>query len=444
MSNRLPSKETVARLREQYPAGARIELISMDDPCSTLRSGDKGSVSFIDDTGTIFVDWDNGSSLGLVYGVDSYKKSTEPIYKTGAEFWRDTAAGYGLQEADIICGRYLAAQLKMKQPEDERRFCRELFAAMHEDIAGRADPAKLVYPYTLEKAAGRREASYFHRSRELNSECACAVDSAINASCYERDQYNLELAAMSVVQQYGFSRVNAVLAHNLQTHESDGRYSRRNKEWAKGFSLKDGAFHYSYMSAHPILLEDFTKYARKLYDTVDAERFLLPGHPENGIVVQGYEIVRSVAFDDKRGFAIGLNPNAPAEFVCWQFTAENSRRDFSWGTFTTDLGGAADNYAARVMIHMSGGDVREVYNPLAAVEMSPEQNYNQIGGTINNEKARLDLTDGQTREEIEELAPRTLPQEKPSVLEQIREARKNPQPHAPSRSRDKGAPDLEL
>ncbi len=30
------------------------------------------------------------------------------IYKTGADFWRDTAAKYGLEEADGICGRYLA------------------------------------------------------------------------------------------------------------------------------------------------------------------------------------------------------------------------------------------------------------------------------------------------------------------------------------------------
>ena len=34
--------------------------------------------------------------------------------------------------------------------------------------------------------------------------------------------------------------------------------------------------------------------------------------------------------------------------------------------------------------------------------------------------------------------------DKPSVLEQIREARKNPQPHIPAKAREKGAPDLEL
>ena len=84
MRDKLPSKEAVDRLREQYPAGTRIELLSMEDPYSKLRPGDKGSVSDIDSTGTIFVDWDSGSGLGLVYGVDQYRKATEHIQETGA------------------------------------------------------------------------------------------------------------------------------------------------------------------------------------------------------------------------------------------------------------------------------------------------------------------------------------------------------------------------
>ena len=295
-----------------------------------------------------------------------------------------------------------------------------------------------------EKAAERLETSFYHESRERNAECARAIDNAINASCYETYRYNLELAAMSAIQQYGFARVNAVLAHNLQTHNSDGRYSRRNKDWAQGFSLADEAFRYSYMNAHPILLEDFTKHARTLYDAVDAERFLLPGHPEKGTAVHGYNIFHSIAFDDQRGFAMGLNPDASAPLVCWQFTIkDDGARDFYWGTYTDELAVVADNYMARVMVHMDGGAVREVYNPLAAAEMSKEQNYNQINGAINNEKARLDLTDGQTHEEVEVLTPQTLPREKPSVLAQIREARKAPSaPHKEKSAHGKDGPEL--
>ena len=69
-----PSRETAARVRQMYPAGCRVELISMDDPYSKLKPGDRGTVHTVDDTGTVFVRWDNGSGLGVVYGVDRIRK----------------------------------------------------------------------------------------------------------------------------------------------------------------------------------------------------------------------------------------------------------------------------------------------------------------------------------------------------------------------------------
>lgn len=36
-----PSKETVLRIKEQYPPGTRVELICMDDPYSKLKPGDQ-------------------------------------------------------------------------------------------------------------------------------------------------------------------------------------------------------------------------------------------------------------------------------------------------------------------------------------------------------------------------------------------------------------------
>lgn len=63
----------VDRIRSKYPAGSRVELISMDDEYSRLKPGDKGSISFVDDIGTVHVDWDCGSNLGLIPGVDSFR-----------------------------------------------------------------------------------------------------------------------------------------------------------------------------------------------------------------------------------------------------------------------------------------------------------------------------------------------------------------------------------
>lgn len=67
--------ETLKRLREQYPEGCRVELISMNDPYNTsLQQGEQGTVIHVDDIGTIHVDWDCGSSLGIIFREDSCRK----------------------------------------------------------------------------------------------------------------------------------------------------------------------------------------------------------------------------------------------------------------------------------------------------------------------------------------------------------------------------------
>lgn len=73
-NNGFPSRETVERVRKMYPKGCRVKLVSMDDPYSSLKPGDIGTVRFVDDTGTVFVNWDCGSSLGIVYGEDQIVK----------------------------------------------------------------------------------------------------------------------------------------------------------------------------------------------------------------------------------------------------------------------------------------------------------------------------------------------------------------------------------
>lgn len=66
------SKEQLALLRKNYPAGSRVELLYMDD-VQAPPVGTKGSVLGVDDTGSIMVSWDNGSSLNVILGVDSCK-----------------------------------------------------------------------------------------------------------------------------------------------------------------------------------------------------------------------------------------------------------------------------------------------------------------------------------------------------------------------------------
>ena len=46
--------------------GDRIQLVRTEDPYTNLRPGDEGTVSLIDSMGTVHVNWDNGSKLGLI------------------------------------------------------------------------------------------------------------------------------------------------------------------------------------------------------------------------------------------------------------------------------------------------------------------------------------------------------------------------------------------
>ena len=64
-----PSKEIVEKLKKEYPKGTRVQLAAMDD-FQAPPIGTKGTVIGVDDTGSIMVAWDNGSSLNVVYDVD--------------------------------------------------------------------------------------------------------------------------------------------------------------------------------------------------------------------------------------------------------------------------------------------------------------------------------------------------------------------------------------
>ena len=66
---RFPNRAVVESIRKRYPAGARVELVHMDDP-QAPPIGTKGTVTGVDDTGSIMVAWDNGSGLNVVYGED--------------------------------------------------------------------------------------------------------------------------------------------------------------------------------------------------------------------------------------------------------------------------------------------------------------------------------------------------------------------------------------
>jgi hypothetical protein len=61
-------EELAARL---VKVGSRVEIVRLVDEYSHLGTGDRGTVEFIDDAGTIHVRLDSGENLGIVLEEDS-------------------------------------------------------------------------------------------------------------------------------------------------------------------------------------------------------------------------------------------------------------------------------------------------------------------------------------------------------------------------------------
>ena len=70
---RVISREALQALRKRFPKGTRVELVQMDDP-QAPPIGMRGTVTGVDDIGSIMVSWDNGSGLNVVYGEDVCRK----------------------------------------------------------------------------------------------------------------------------------------------------------------------------------------------------------------------------------------------------------------------------------------------------------------------------------------------------------------------------------
>lgn len=66
-----PSEE-VEMIKSMFPVGIRVRLIHMYDP-QAVPSGTLGTVDHIDDDGQIHMNWDNGRTLALIYGVDQFE-----------------------------------------------------------------------------------------------------------------------------------------------------------------------------------------------------------------------------------------------------------------------------------------------------------------------------------------------------------------------------------
>lgn len=65
-------------MRDHPDIGKRVELVSCSDPYTKLIPGTLGTITFVDDMGTVSVKWDDGSTLGMIEAAgDRYREVEE-------------------------------------------------------------------------------------------------------------------------------------------------------------------------------------------------------------------------------------------------------------------------------------------------------------------------------------------------------------------------------
>ena len=67
-----------AYAEHNYPPGTRVRLVSMPDDPDPVPEGTCGTVLAVDGAGQLLMRWDNGRSLSLLPGVDSFEVLERP------------------------------------------------------------------------------------------------------------------------------------------------------------------------------------------------------------------------------------------------------------------------------------------------------------------------------------------------------------------------------
>lgn len=115
LADNATSEKMVKFLREKYPPGTRIRLVSMEDPYAPVAPGTEGTLVCVDDAGQFQMKWDNGRTLALIPGEDSFtvlppERSVLKLYMPlTAELYEPDEWGDMPEEAERLTGGELAS-----------------------------------------------------------------------------------------------------------------------------------------------------------------------------------------------------------------------------------------------------------------------------------------------------------------------------------------------
>lgn len=193
---------------------------------------------------------------------------------------------------------------------------------------------KPLYRWSLEDAVRNNERTEWRESYRENCDCARAIERAIEENYHDN---RLEDCTQDIIDQYGFDRVNWVLANTIQEKDHDGRFSPENKEWAKQTHIpKDEARWHYCVESHSGLTDLFTNQVRQAWqalglfdqshcseeqDYKDEVLILNPSALKDEYKSPDYQL-----FYAQSGF--GCDPNSSGRKVFGSFLKDGERGNF--------------------------------------------------------------------------------------------------------------------
>ena len=126
-----------------------------------------------------------------------------------------------------------------------------------------AATVSITYPHSAAYAREHGELEQYRASNNVNLQCKESIEAAVRE--HFDGMYLSHDAAKGVIETYGMERVSMVLSNTIQLQDWDGRYSQRNKEWAKTIpndnpeTVRCG---YA-LNSHPAVLDGFIDLVRE-------------------------------------------------------------------------------------------------------------------------------------------------------------------------------------
>ena len=221
-------------------------------------------------------------NIGTWYAIDETEVGGERFFLLEHEEHGDMAACVAVNEQgklvaeDLWNGfdedfqeavqKYFSEKWNMPKKEDVVSEIIEKAVPVPDNSAQNYSDVPVYYePFSYAKE--NDEVDLYRTSYRLNRECKQAIHEAI-ADNYD-GMYLGDGAVDQVVRQYGMERVGYILANTLHHKSYDGRFSRRNKEWAEQVSTPEHnadrmTFRADWVvDSHPVVLDGFVTMFRK-------------------------------------------------------------------------------------------------------------------------------------------------------------------------------------